>query len=354
MTKKDMTGQPWISVILPVYNVEKYLERCLNSILAQTFSDFEVILVDDGSTDSSGSICDEYALKYPNIIAIHKENGGLASARNTGIPHACGEYVAFVDSDDWIEKTTYQVLHSSVLEYAPDIISFGCRKIQNGTVLNQTLPEFPEGLYSKEQLRNQILPDSIAKHRAFDQAYLPVHMSAWGNLYKRDFVQKKALLFTSEREVLNEDWLFNIRCLHRAESLQVIHKAFYNYDTREGSLSMSHKSDSYERKKKLFAAYQEELADVSNSDPEINLRLRNFWLEAIYNCYAIEMMVSDWDSAVKQRIKKMLHDPDFIAFSKKMKPSDCTLKGYVFILLTRLQLHGLLRLAYRLKKKYWR
>ena len=99
---------PVLSIIVPVYNVEKYLARCIDSILAQTFTDFELILVDDGSTDNSGEICDEYAGKDPRIIVIHKENGGVSSARNHGLDIARGEYITFVDSDDQIGTyTTY-------------------------------------------------------------------------------------------------------------------------------------------------------------------------------------------------------------------------------------------------------
>lgn len=95
---------PKISIIVPVYNVEKYLRKCIDSILNQTFKDFELILIDDGSTDESGKICDEYNLKDNRIKVIHKENGGLSSARNAGLDIAQGEYIGFVDSDDWIES----------------------------------------------------------------------------------------------------------------------------------------------------------------------------------------------------------------------------------------------------------
>ncbi len=93
---------PKISVIVPVYNVEQYLPRCIDSILAQTFTDFELLLIDDGSRDNSGKICDEYAEKDSRIRVFHKENGGVSSARNVGLDNTCGEYVSFIDSDDWI------------------------------------------------------------------------------------------------------------------------------------------------------------------------------------------------------------------------------------------------------------
>ena len=102
---------PKISVIVPVYNVEKYLHRCVDSILAQTFTDFELLLINDGSKDSSGVICDEYAAKDSRVLVFHKENGGVSSARNMGLDNAKGEWISFVDSDDWVEKEYLETLY---------------------------------------------------------------------------------------------------------------------------------------------------------------------------------------------------------------------------------------------------
>ncbi|MGT2741902.1 glycosyltransferase [Streptococcus plurextorum] len=116
--------KPLLSVIIPVYNVEKYLKRCLESILVQSWNDYEIILVDDGSTDSSAQICDSYAEKYEMIRVIHKENKGLSDTRNQGIEQAVGEYVYFPDSDDWLEPNTFSDLSDIIEECIYDIISF--------------------------------------------------------------------------------------------------------------------------------------------------------------------------------------------------------------------------------------
>lgn len=110
-----------ISVIIPVYNVEKYLKRCLDSVVTQTYKNLEIILVDDGSTDNSGKICDEYAAKDKRIIVIHKENGGLSDARNKGLDICTGDYISFIDSDDWIDLNYFDVLLKNLLEYDVDI-----------------------------------------------------------------------------------------------------------------------------------------------------------------------------------------------------------------------------------------
>lgn len=123
---------PTISVVVPVYNVEKYVEKCLDSICAQTFTDIEIIVVDDGSTDKSGIICDEYSKKDSRIRVYHKENGGLSSARNYGIDHASGDYIGFVDSDDYIDAAMYQTLYNNLIEYDADMSLCGLYDMFNG------------------------------------------------------------------------------------------------------------------------------------------------------------------------------------------------------------------------------
>lgn len=117
---------PKISIIVPIYNVEKYIEKCIQSILNQTFSDFELILVNDGSTDSCGEICDKYKKLDDRIIVIHKVNGGLSSARNAGIDIARGEYIGFIDSDDYIHEKMYEILYNNAITYNSDIVI--CKK----------------------------------------------------------------------------------------------------------------------------------------------------------------------------------------------------------------------------------
>lgn len=111
-----------LSVIVPVYNVEKYLARCIDSILKQSYSDLEIILVDDGSTDNSGKICDQYREIDDRIVVIHKQNGGLSDARNVGMKKANGQYLAFVDSDDFIHPRMYEILMNLLLDYKADMV----------------------------------------------------------------------------------------------------------------------------------------------------------------------------------------------------------------------------------------
>lgn len=339
--------KPWISVIVPVYNVEAYLERCMLSLINQTCKKIiEIVLVDDGSTDSSGEMCDQYEKQYENVKVIHKENGGLASARNEGLKCAEGEYIAFVDSDDWIEKEAYKVLFEKCQECYPDIITYGYQKIKNNQILLKEHAYFPEGIYEKEEIQSLILPDSIARKKAFDQVNLPVQLSACMCIYKLDFLKENNLQFESERVVLSEDWLFNIGCLCRANSIIVIHNIFYNYDTREDSLSMSYKTDSYERKFNLYKRYREEVLKTGSYNSTMELRLKNFWVEAIYGCYIIELNAPIWN---EYKVNKICRDEEFVANIKELTFANCTIKGIIFKSIVRLKAHWLLRITYKVR-----
>ena len=167
-----------ISVIVPVYNVEKYLNRCIHSILKQTYKNFELILVNDGSTDNCGKICDEYSKKDNRIKVIHKDNGGLSDARNTGIESASGEYIMFVDSDDYISSKMVEILYKSIIENESDMA------LCNFTYVNEFGDEL-EDRNIKSPINNEILTsyDALYRLSASKGWYYVV---AWNKLYKKE------------------------------------------------------------------------------------------------------------------------------------------------------------------------
>ncbi len=149
---------PVISVIVPVYRAEKCLSQCVDSILAQTFQDFEILLIDDGSPDQSGALCDEYAAHDSRIRVFHKENGGVSSARNLGMAQAVGTYIAFADSDDWMEPEELEVLHGLIVEHGAD--SAGCAHYNVSPDGGTVLPEvgaLPAGVYDHEEIMTGIV-----------------------------------------------------------------------------------------------------------------------------------------------------------------------------------------------------
>ena len=144
-----------ISVIVPIYNIASYLRRCVESLLSQTFSDLEILLVDDGSTDGSGALCEEYRKKDGRIRVIHKENGGLVSARKAGLRAAGGAYIAYVDGDDFVEPDMYERMYAELVKQAVDVVMCG-RFEDTGDVSREVFHGIPEGRYGKAELLKEV------------------------------------------------------------------------------------------------------------------------------------------------------------------------------------------------------
>ena len=235
---------PYFSVILPIYNVAPYLQRCVQSVLEQSFRDFELILVDDGSTDESPAICDRLAMEHACIRVLHKENGGLSSARNAGMKLAQGTYIWFVDSDDWVSGDALQILFEAGSD-KPDIIK--CNYVR---AEGREMPFFSNvcpGLY---QDGKKLLDAAMLTPGKFC-------LSAWSHIYRRAFLEKNNLAFVSERIIGSEDYLFNLQALAVAGSVQVIPNQLYFYELRGGSLSQKYKKDLPERYISLYKKLRE-------------------------------------------------------------------------------------------------
>ena len=223
---------PQVSVIVPVYNAEKYLSECVDSILAQTLRDIEVILVDDGSTDSSPSICDAYAEKDSRIQVIHKANGRAASARNAGLKLAQGEYIAFVDSDDWIAPDMYE----KMLAAGADVCLCDYVRFQGEKEFPFTQPNIRDGFYDKEQIRKEVYP-----HLVMDGIEYPITISNWALLIRRKVIEENQLSYREDIHV-SEDAPFGSEVLYCADTFFYLKgECLYHYRITQGSASSTYK-----------------------------------------------------------------------------------------------------------------
>ena len=249
---------PFISVVVPVYNVRDYIKRCVDSLLNQKYNDYEIILVDDGSTDGSGELCDLIAKKNLNVMAVHKKNGGLASARNYGLEYVQGKYVTFVDSDDWVTNDYLTFIDEHLKKNESDILKFGYQRVQNNKLKSMTIPYFKEGIYDRVRIETDILPGTIGPICLFDYSQSAL-MSACVCAYSVAFLNGNNIRFQSEREILSEDHLFNYKVLLRAGKVEISHKVLYMYDFREGSLTKRYIVNMIERKQNLLQVYKKEV-----------------------------------------------------------------------------------------------
>lgn len=248
------------SIIVPVYNVETYLTQCVDSILEQSINNFEIILVNDGSTDNSANICDEYADKYTNVSVIHKSNGGLSDARNTGLQNAIGEYIVFVDSDDYIETGALESFGKIIEESNnPDVIITRIKKVNNDSEIrfmdkNMPIEEIKNG--SKEEIINWMFNYS-------DSLWPSVRY-----IIKRSFIEKNALKFLVGYFHEDIDWSFNL--FIKAKTFTGVDYYWYNHRiSRYGSITNTKSS---KRTLDVIDIVGKNIKKLENNDNEVVLK----------------------------------------------------------------------------------
>ncbi len=226
---------PIVSVIVPVYKTEKYLSKCIDSLLAQTLQDLEIILVDDGSPDNSGKICDDYADQHPNISVIHKENEGLTQARVSGMRIASGKYIAFVDSDDWILPDMYAPMVQQAEAHLADIVAVGFTR-DFGSRTEKFCNQFPSGVYQGEALK-QLQTQALFDPDTMQQPFAPC---VWAKLYRSESLLP-VLLSRTDTIGFGEDSLFTFPALFQSQCVVILNEHWqYQYQIREGSITNSY------------------------------------------------------------------------------------------------------------------
>ncbi len=250
-----------ISVIVPVYNVEKYIKNCLESILNQTHTDFELILVNDGSNDKSGQICDDYSQKYNNVFVIHKANGGQNSAIKAGLEKAKGEYIAFVDSDDWLEPNALELLYNSIKSSNADLA--GSNAFSNGKTEEEFLLfSCEEGVYNKKEIEQKIFPNLIVR---MTQDNVTVAPSRCGKLFKKDLLMQ-VLRYCDDHIRRGEDKLLTYPYIIKCEKITVINAQIYHYRNNMESVSHTFRPDRMEEQKRLMQLLNDAVCELTDYD----------------------------------------------------------------------------------------
>lgn len=252
---------PKISVIVPCYGVDKYLDRCMDSLLNQTLQDIEIILVDDGSPDRVPQMCDQYATKDSRIKVIHKENGGLGYARNSGLDLATGEYVAFVDSDDYVDTNMYHLLYDKAINNDADAVFCGFKMEGMRGNWRDSKEVDTISVFKGPSLTNFML-DMVASapKEPNERKY---YMSVWHAIYRREIINKYDIKFISEREVASEDIPFQVDFILNASKIIYIPYNLYYYCLNSNSLTATYKSEKYDRFKSLYHLLKNRLRDIN-------------------------------------------------------------------------------------------
>jgi len=302
-----------ISIIVPIYGVEKYIRQCIDSIINQSYKNLEIILVDDGSKDKCGMICDEYAQKDARIKVIHKKNGGLVSARKAGLSVATGEYVGFVDGDDWIEPIMYEEIAKRIEKDSPDIVmaEFYCEFKNHKETSTQI---FTESFYDKDMLKNKIYPNMLFNGKFYLFGISP---NCWSKVFRRELL-KRNLQEVDVCIKMGEDAAFTYPCLLEASTVSCIKTPLYHY--RIVSTSMSR-------------GYDENLENIILL-PYYRLRETNELVKGIlseqlnyYLIYLVNFLIRNEAKAfgrkskkeIKKTIKNIIFNDDIINSSIKVE-----------------------------------
>lgn len=296
-------SKPKVSVIVPIYNVEKYLDRCMQSVLNQTLKDIEIIMVDDGSPDNCPSMCDEYARKDNRIKVIHKKNGGLGFARNSGLEIATGEYVAFIDSDDFIDTSMYETLYNTAKTHGLDTCFCGFNYYKNGKVTSRrevTELKFFRGKSEvKEFLLDMVGPAPSYPHEV---KYL---MCVWKAIYSMSVINEYNLRFDSEKELASEDILFHAIYLPRCQNIGFIPGCFYYYCENASSISHTYSDAKFLRIRKNLIEVKHRLDNVCPQN-EYMIHYQRYLLLSLrgviwHEIYSSTKSFKDKMAAVKSR-----------------------------------------------------
>lgn len=339
-----------VTVVLPIYNVENYLDRCIKSVVSQTYENLEILLIDDGSTDSCSEMCDEWAKKDSRIKVIHKENQGLGMARNTGIENANGEYICFFDSDDYIASDTIEKAYGQAVDDKADAVFFGINFCdEKGKVTDSFICPLGKVKYENEQVRNFFLPEFIAPDPDGDGVKL-FYMSPCILLYSMSTIKRCNWRFVSEREIISEDVYSLLSLFKHVSKVSVLPEAFYYYCTNGSSLSRSYRKDRFE---KLCRFYEEAkaLCKRLGYDDEILRRVSKPYLSFVIAALKQESIASESSKQNKARIKNLVNDKTLQEVLQKNKNDRVSPARRLLFFAIRNKLYGLCYLLLRGKAR---
>ena len=270
-----------VSVILPVYNVEQYLDKCVESVVNQTYRNLEVILVDDGAKDSSPEICEKWAKQDRRIVVIHKKNAGLGMARNTGLDVAHGRYVAFIDSDDFVEENAIEKLIDALGD--ADTVFCGHNIYYSACKIDPQPIRYAGRVFEGKAVQEQVLVEMMGAVPS-DPTDIMLPVSVWHGLYSMKIIQQYHIRFPSEREFISEDMIFDIDYFAHSQKVAFIEECLYYYRKNNGgSLTTIYNAERFNKEVML---YKEICRKMSYLLPEqaYLLRVQRTFLGRVRSC----------------------------------------------------------------------
>ena len=320
-----------LSIIVPVYGVEKYIDKCLNSLVKQSLKEIEVIVVNDGTKDNSQKIIDKYVKKYPDKIKSYiKENGGQGSARNYGLKKATGEYIGYVDSDDFVEKDMYKKLYNKAKENNYDIVVCGNYNVS-------------------EDYQNKNIDTFINNYNTDLEKIFFGKMAVWNKIYKRDILIKNKLEF--KEKVWYEDLAFTLKAIMNSNTFAFIDEPLYDYLIREGSTM---NNSNVQRNLEILDAFNDILSYIQhNKKEEYFSKIEFLAIDHIYISAIVRVLKADADDKVKRETINKLIDymnTSFPNYKNNKYINTLSKNRKIIYKLINIKMYGLINLIFKVKK----
>ena len=320
-----------LSIIVPVYGVEKYIDKCLNSLVKQSLKEIEVIVVNDGTKDNSQKIIDKYVKKYPDKIKSYiKENGGQGSARNYGLKKATGEYIGYVDSDDFVEKDMYKKLYNKAKENNYDIVVCGNYNVS-------------------EDYQNKNIDAFINNYNTDLENIFFGKMAVWNKIYKRDILIKNKLEF--KEKVWYEDLAFTLKAIMNSNTFAFIDEPLYDYLIREGSTM---NNSNVQRNLEILDAFNDILSYIKhNKKEEYFSKIEFLAIDHIYISAIVRVLKAETDDKVKRETINKLIDymnTSFPNYKNNKYINTLSKNRKIIYKLINIKMYGLINLIFKVKK----
>lgn len=336
-----------LSVVVPVYNVENYLKRCVDSILAQKKQDMEIILVDDGSTDSSGRMCEEFAEQDSRIRVLHKKNGGLTSAWIAGVKEALGDYIGFVDSDDWIDSNMYEVMYKKAVEYDADLVLCGLvKEFENPACPNRTLTdELSKEFYGEKEIKEEIYPILI-NSGSFDSRAIPASRAM--KLYRKSVLLNN-ICYCNEAVSIGEDMVITFAVLLDCKKICAVHD-FYPYHYWINEKSMTGRHDPYYLNRLLLLKKQLEKINSRKAVYDFSGQICNDFLFLVMMCLKEEIHKNKTDGSrgVIKNIRQICENEEVQSALQNYYMPKLMFSGRLFVWMMKHRLYALCYLAVKI------
>lgn len=337
-----------VSIVLPIYNVEKYLDRCVKSVINQTYRNLEILLVDDGSPDDCPQKCEEWGKKDSRIKVIHKANAGLGYARNTGIENASGEYICFFDSDDYIDPSTVEKAYNIAHKNNSDMVLFGHYDVNaQGKIVRTYIPAIDKESYVGSEVQEVLLPDLVSDNPATGKS-TNLWLSACFCMYSMKLILENNWRFASERDIISEDVYSLLRLYRNVEKVTIIPEAFYYYCENSTSLTHTYKADRFDRIKRFYNACVDACDELNYSD-EVKTRFAGPFVSNTIAAMKMIIQADMSDDKKKSAFKAICRDEQLhrIINGVEVKKEKFTRRLLIWVLKARL--YSVCELLVRLK-----